>query len=108
MAIILGGAVGVGFVVILLMFARNLLKKHDGKYLFLLTIHLFVCFVASSDDGLVAELVLFLCRLLIKEDGFKLLVEVDSFFLFVYGKFFCFRGQKLVDRWGMKVRTLEG
>ncbi|KAE9455514.1 hypothetical protein C3L33_12578, partial [Rhododendron williamsianum] len=43
-AIILGGAVGVGFVVILLMFARNLLKKHDGK-------------------------------LLIKEDGFILLVE---------------------------------
>ncbi|KAL7177586.1 hypothetical protein ACSBR2_030862 [Camellia fascicularis] len=28
-AIILGGAVGVGFVVICLMFARNLLKKHD-------------------------------------------------------------------------------
>ncbi|XAR62694.1 hypothetical protein NMG60_11017543 [Bertholletia excelsa] len=28
-AIILGGAVGVGFVVVLLMFARNLLKKHD-------------------------------------------------------------------------------
>lgn len=60
----------------------------------------YICFVASSDDGLVAELVLFLCRLLIKEDGFILLVEVDSFFLFVYGKFFCFRGQKLVDRWG--------
>lgn len=45
MAIILGGAVGVGFVVILLMFARNLLKKHDGKYLFLLTIHLFCSFI---------------------------------------------------------------
>ncbi|CAH2056601.1 unnamed protein product [Thlaspi arvense] len=31
-AIILGGAVGVGFVVVLLMFARNLLKKHDGEH----------------------------------------------------------------------------
>lgn len=32
-AIILGGAAGVGFLVILLLFARNLLKKHDGMYL---------------------------------------------------------------------------
>lgn len=31
-AIILGGAVGIGFVIICLLFARNLLKKHDdGK-----------------------------------------------------------------------------
>lgn len=30
MAIILGGAAGVGFLVICLLFARNLLKKHDG------------------------------------------------------------------------------
>lgn len=29
-AIILGGAAGVGFVVICLMFARGLMKKHDG------------------------------------------------------------------------------
>lgn len=32
-AIILGGAAGVGFLVICLLFARNLTKKHDGKYL---------------------------------------------------------------------------
>lgn len=31
-AIILGGAAGVGFLVICLLFARNLMKKHDGKY----------------------------------------------------------------------------
>lgn len=30
-AIILGGAAGVGFLVICLLFARNLMKKHDGK-----------------------------------------------------------------------------
>lgn len=29
-AIILGGAAGVGFLVIFLLFARNLMKKHDG------------------------------------------------------------------------------
>jgi hypothetical protein len=29
-AIILGGAAGVGFLVICLLFARSLLKKHDG------------------------------------------------------------------------------
>ena len=32
-AIILGGAAGVGFLVICLLFARNLLKKRDGMYL---------------------------------------------------------------------------
>ena len=31
-AIILGGAAGVGFQVICLLFARNLMKKHDGMY----------------------------------------------------------------------------
>lgn len=30
-AIILGGAAGVGFLIICLLFARSLLKKHDGK-----------------------------------------------------------------------------
>ena len=34
MAVILGGAVAVGFVVICLMFARNLLKKRDGNYIY--------------------------------------------------------------------------
>jgi hypothetical protein len=32
-AIILGGAAGVGFVVICLLFARSLLRKHDGTYM---------------------------------------------------------------------------
>uniref|UniRef100_A0A2N9HIB2 Gnk2-homologous domain-containing protein n=1 Tax=Fagus sylvatica TaxID=28930 RepID=A0A2N9HIB2_FAGSY len=32
-AIILGGAAGVGFLVICLLFARNLMKKHDGIFL---------------------------------------------------------------------------
>lgn len=32
-AIILGGAAGVGFLVIFLLFARNLMKKHDGMYI---------------------------------------------------------------------------
>ncbi|KAA8548879.1 hypothetical protein F0562_000563 [Nyssa sinensis] len=32
-AIILGGAVGVGFLVICLLFARSLTKKHDGKHI---------------------------------------------------------------------------
>ena len=31
-AIILGGAAGVGFLVICLLFTKNLMKKHDGKY----------------------------------------------------------------------------
>ena len=31
-AIILGGAAGVGFLVILLMFARGAMKKHDGMH----------------------------------------------------------------------------
>ena len=30
-AIILGGAAGVGFLIICMLFARSLLKKHDGK-----------------------------------------------------------------------------
>lgn len=30
-AIILGGAAGVGFLVICTLFARSLMKKHDGK-----------------------------------------------------------------------------
>ena len=33
-AIIVGGAAGVGFLVILLLFARGLMKKHDGMYVF--------------------------------------------------------------------------
>ena len=33
-AIILGGAAGVGFLVICLLFARNLMKKHDGMYVY--------------------------------------------------------------------------
>lgn len=32
MAIILGGAAGVGFIVICILFVKNLAKKHDGKY----------------------------------------------------------------------------
>lgn len=32
-AIILGGAAGVGFLVICLLFARGLMKKHDGMHL---------------------------------------------------------------------------
>lgn len=31
-AIILGGAAGVGFLVICMLFARSLMKKHDGKW----------------------------------------------------------------------------
>lgn len=30
MAIILGGVAGVGFILICVLFARNLMKKHDG------------------------------------------------------------------------------
>lgn len=30
-AIILGGAAGVAFLIIMLLFARNLMKKHDGR-----------------------------------------------------------------------------
>lgn len=40
-AIILGGAAGVGFLVICMLFARNQMKKHDGKcenYIFDLSI----------------------------------------------------------------------
>jgi hypothetical protein len=38
-AIILGGAAGVGFQVICLLFARNLMKKHDGVYVYVYVEH---------------------------------------------------------------------
>lgn len=42
-AIILGGAAGVGFLVILLMFARGAMKKHDGMH-FLEILQNLICF----------------------------------------------------------------
>ena len=43
MAIILGGAAAVGFLVILMLFARNLMKKRDGMYyVFLAFLFLFI------------------------------------------------------------------
>ncbi|KAK2967920.1 hypothetical protein RJ640_010530 [Escallonia rubra] len=50
-AIILGGAVGVGFVIICLMFARSLLKKHDGKIRMYKQFHAFWCNISLSFYG---------------------------------------------------------
>ncbi|KAK8511213.1 hypothetical protein V6N12_033493 [Hibiscus sabdariffa] len=56
-AIILGGAAGVGFAVILLMFARNAVKKHDGKSQILLP-------KSSIDASMLLKFFPFGCRLL--------------------------------------------
>lgn len=50
-AIILGGAAGVGFIVICLLFARNLMKKHDGTYMWWsLRWIFFFCFSGPNAD----------------------------------------------------------
>lgn len=64
-AIILGGAAGVGFVVICLMFARNLMKKHDGMYIFRENIHLIM---HSITENLLWIIVVYMFKSIISAD----------------------------------------
>lgn len=47
-AVILGGAAGVGFLVICLLFVRNLKKKHDGMHQDMRLIQLSAIFVSKT------------------------------------------------------------
>ena len=92
-AIILGGAAGVGFLVICLLFTRNLMKKHDGMYVYLE--HEVDFFLpAFSVFNVLTNLnffLVFLCRFVIGEKmrfkRSKSSFEVDSFYniIFVFG-----------------------